>query len=865
MSLSGRSATLLVALTVGLLLTGLSAGFGEKVFNANEQTAGINYYSVTSTQRLAQSFQVAESFILYNVTLEVRNIDDRPLNVTIRPDTSGEPGTVVLAWSERTGGARAWLDFPMTPRPLLLAGRTYWILADEQPSSRTYRWYRSNGDIVPGVAKSQGSGSWSAPLSADLGYVVYGLAFEANVALGFSVDRPSVPAGGSFSYTVSMNNSGYRATPFAWVNLTLPPSIQITSDTASDLGGTLLGPGSWRFTNLGNGQHSFVVNAVLDSAAPGGSLHTTTARLVYTLSSGTPQPPQTAIATVTAALEPKWLNLAHDGTAGRADYLQAASPTNPPTGPVPDFDGDGRPGTTLTAVSADWTLNPPLFRPFRTRGSVTVALFLNGENPAGSSATLNLSVYDRRNLAETLVVSAEPTVIVDGNNFTYQLVAVDLGSTDHLFAAGNTTELRIRKVSGDDLWVGYDRTDLPSRILVTTTTYVSIDRLEVRDLRGPASTFSPQDTVRIEANVSDPFGNSEIAGVRVNITDPDGNLELAGTPFAVIASDPGGAWQRYRIDYVNPPIAGAYTLLVTATEGNGVEASLRRSFLVVHPILDLIVSRGGGPLEVGGATTITVTYRNTGTEDAPVAWLNATLPPGLAYVSDTVNGTQNGLTNWTLRDVPPGDHTFELVVEARQAPANLTFFLTIRLSYTDGKGFEWTAPEHGLGVPIRPPAKGDVLPIVLGLAVAGTFVAGFIEWRRRRPNIEEAFLIHESGILLYHISRSLGGQGEKDRDLMSAMFSAVESFVKDSFHYSERRDLNRIEFGDYNVIIERGNHVFLAVALHGRNGEDTVRRGVAKVLREVEQRYGNVLANWRGDMASILGVRDLVRRVVRSN
>ncbi len=864
---SGHPGLALLTLLALLAVVGPAAAYGERAFSANQQSSA-QFYIISSTQAAAQSFQPTESFLLYNVTLDVENLNDAPLNVTIRADSGGEPAPTAMAGSERLGGSRAWLDFPMSPRPTLLAGVTYWIVADVQPLLKSYHWQHAVGDVVPGVAKLfNGVTSQWATQTADLAFVTFGLRLEPGIAVGLAADRISVMPGGPFAYTVHLNNTGSRDTPNAWVNLTLPPSVTAVSDDAAAIGGASTGPNAWRFTGLTNGPHAFTVNASVDANAPGGAPLTATVHLDHTDSSGASQPSSTATATVVVSLKPKSMYLVYDGTVGSADEMNPALPTNTSSGPVADFDGDGNDGTTIGGPNVRWTLLPPFVKAFRIRGAVSVEAFLNGPSGAGSSAVVNASLYDRRGVSVTLVASADVSVTVDGLNGSFEVKSLDLGLADHVFSAGNSTELVLWKKSGDDLWIAYDRVDVPSRVVATTSTYISIDRAGLFDARGPATRFSPKDVVRIEANVSDPFGVSEIAGVRVNLTTPDGGLAVVDAPLSVVATDPLGVWRQFSFSFANPAIAGTYRVLLTAREGNGVETSVAAAFPVEFPILGLAVSSDVPEPVVGGVVTFTVTYSNIGTAPAPRVWLNVTFPAGLAFVSDSPSGGKVGASNWSFSDVAPGFHSLNIVTQAGTPPANGRLLVAFALDYADGKGFTWSAfpraTELRVVVPPPPPILANPFVLfLLGAAVVGSLGGGYWVWRSLQPAIEEAFLIHRDGVLLYHVSRNLEVEGEKDRDILGAMLTAVQDFVKDSFKYGEKRDLQKIEFGDHVVVIDRGDHVFLAVVLAGADHVADIRRKTRRVLDEVEEKYGPELADWSGDMERILGVRDIVRRLV---
>ena len=85
---------------------------------------------------------------------------------------------------------------------------------------------------------------------------------------------------------------------------------------------------------------------------------------------------------------------------------------------------------------------------------------------------------------------------------------------------------------------------------------------------------------------------------------------------------------------------------------------------------------------------------NTGQANG-TAWLNVTLPSGLAYVSDSaaaIGGTRTGDYNWTFPTLSSGPHDLTLATEVGAVPALNVLTALFDLRYADAKGFAWSAP-----------------------------------------------------------------------------------------------------------------------------------------------------------------------------
>jgi hypothetical protein len=85
--------------------------------------------------------------------------------------------------------------------------------------------------------------------------------------------------------------------------------------------------------------------------------------------------------------------------------------------------------------------------------------------------------------------------------------------------------------------------------------------------------------------------------------------------------------------------------------------------------------------------------------------------------------------------------------------------------------------------------------------------------------VKEVFLIHKSGILLYHLSRE--HKPGRDEEVLSGMFTAVQEFIKDSFSTT-------------GPGAEGGEHVLREMKI-GDNNNILIERGVAQVNYEQER------------------------------
>ena len=869
-----------LACAVGLVLVALLAppvaGYGERVFNENTYRAvGDPFFPVYATADVGQSFNVTETYTLHNVSLFVENVggggDRDPLNVTVQTSAAGVPGGRILAGSDNVsaGSSPAWMNFPLTPRPTLLAGTLYWIVARsaEAPGSGC-NWVHSNADKVPGYAAQNATGTWVAR-PTDMLYVTYGIGLEPRIAAAMTVDRFTAPVGGAYAYTVFLNNTGLDAASTVRVNLTLPSEVSYVSDTAGTMGGSKTGPSNWTFPSLANGPHSFGVTVLVGGSARAGSTLTATVHVDYTDPTGVAQPPSTASASILVALEEKPMYLAYDGVLGRTDILQAAEPT----GGLGDFDGDGVPGLTLAAggnfTNATWTLAPAIARPLHLRGPASVILALQSASPP-DTVTFTLTLNER-GATVTRVASVTAAVTLTSGT-TYPWFTFSLGNLDYWVARGSVIELVVVAVAGGTAYLAYNAAAYPSEAVITTETYISVDGTAVRDARGPSPLFSPRDSATVVANVSDPFGVGEIAGVFLSLSDPTGAVLATNATMTLGATDPRtpSAWRLFAYPVPSLQRQGRYTFSVHAVEGNGVlSPTIAGSFLVRAPVLGLAASANLTAVPPLGTVRYTLTVNNTGTGNA-TAWLNTTLPSGLAYSSDTADalgGVRTGAASWMFATLDPGVHAFDVILRvAGDAADGSHLSLRFDLTYRDEKGFLTAVPPvtSELLVRVGQVVEGSYLGLlILIVVILAAIPIALVLWRRRHGTIEEAFLVLQSGLLLCHLSRRMRVAQDKDHDVLGGMLTAIQNFVRDSFRYGENRSLERLEFGDYRVLIEHGKWVYLAIAVSGHEPPG-LRKEMKAMVKEVEEKYDTDLENFDGWMEPLLGVRDILARMMKA-
>ncbi len=648
------------------LLTGVAAQpppFGSRVFQANPYVVpGAQSYSVYAGSTVAQSFLVNETYYLTNVTLRVENSGNKvnALNVSIHPDNPvthvPDLATTLAAFAEVTPNNATepvnW-SWPFSPSPLLEAGQTYWIVAQNgaQQATNGYQWYSTNGTTYPDGEALLGSPSW-AGLPDDMFFVTFGQAYDANVTPGMNVDRTDALANQFVSFTVRLNNTGAQPAPRVWVNDSLPAAL--TNVSLSFPGIQPLSAAAFPdlvFANVTNGAHAFTLTAQIAIGTPPGSVLTNAASLAFSNTTNVVSQSGTASASVRVGLVTKQLYLG--GTAGSPQRLTTTAPTSLIAQT-----------TALSAGGAPvvFALTPAVATPLHAR-NVTTTVFLGTQKTPPQTYHLTVSLLDNT----TAIANVSPSFQI--GSFGRHAYTFAFPLTDYVFDRWHHVGLRITNLGGgsgstDTLIVGYNSTFNDSQVDILTDTYVTLEPPSIANEAG-TTTWSPSDSLIVRANVSDPFGIAKVKGVWVNITTPSGHLAASG-PMSILLTDPSSlpAWDLLSFSLAPPLQQGRYRIVVNALEDNGVQALAEAWASVAVPSFGLAAAASEYRVQTGSPVALYLFYNNSGTGPAGWAWINDTLPSGLTFVGSnrTVTSVAGSTYTWALTDVPIGTNSIEIDV-----------------------------------------------------------------------------------------------------------------------------------------------------------------------------------------------------------
>jgi outer membrane protein OmpA-like peptidoglycan-associated protein len=124
--------------------------------------------------------------------------------------------------------------------------------------------------------------------------------------------------------------------------------------------------------------------------------------------------------------------------------------------------------------------------------------------------------------------------------------------------------------------------------------------------------------------------------------------------------------------------------------------------------------------------------------------------------------------------------------------------------------------------------------------------------------VEQVFLIHKkTGLPIGHVVAPAVSM--QDPSLVSGMLSAIQDFVRDSFHTSQAQGINRMNVGDLDVWVDEGPYAIVAVVIRGIAPRQ-LRDNMAETLENIHRQYSAQLDRFDGDSAPFAQVNALLSR-----
>lgn len=135
---------------------------------------------------------------------------------------------------------------------------------------------------------------------------------------------------------------------------------------------------------------------------------------------------------------------------------------------------------------------------------------------------------------------------------------------------------------------------------------------------------------------------------------------------------------------------------------------------------------------------------------------------------------------------------------------------------------------------------------------AGIPFGDFVLQQSLLYRVEQAYLIsRENGLLVSHVHHD--ASRIKDSDAVSAMFTAIQDFVKESFSPDRTGRLEVADMGEFSLWAVHGPNALLVCVIRGVPPK-ALRADLTAILERIHFRYGAALRSYNGDTSSMQGV-----------
>lgn len=157
-----------------------------------------------------------------------------------------------------------------------------------------------------------------------------------------------------------------------------------------------------------------------------------------------------------------------------------------------------------------------------------------------------------------------------------------------------------------------------------------------------------------------------------------------------------------------------------------------------------------------------------------------------------------------------------------------------------------------------------LIVIVLSINMVGDMSARMVEWfspqlKWQESRVREIYILHTNGLVIAHAGTH-DEFGDIDRDMVGGMLTAIQNFVQEAFHTSDMESLKSLSMGKLRVLIEAKGTVVVAVLFTGHEARE-LRRGVVRLLDELDSKFGSVLASWKGEKKNVADIQEWLENV----
>ena len=265
---------------------------------------------------------------------------------------------------------------------------------------------------------------------------------------------------------------------------------------------------------------------------------------------------------------------------------------------VTDTAGTGTGGLSYTQVERYsnfvWAMSPVLYRDLMITNDVLVRLVVStgrtGFRNYNNTAKVTL-VYTNGITSGVIGEYTSGNIRLADNDYQVRNFNINVSSPVNVPAGYRLALVFTNRGTGNTYFRVYHNSNAAqnSNISMSVTDYVGVDWIKSYDVFGVTSTaYVAGESLRISAQVSDPFGAYAVANARIAVYNPSGVTQVAGTTAMTYANTDSSSlpgYKQYYYDYTIPalPEAGMWTAVVEGEEDNGVRSARVYNFYVRPP------------------------------------------------------------------------------------------------------------------------------------------------------------------------------------------------------------------------------------------------------------------------------------------
>lgn len=120
--------------------------------------------------------------------------------------------------------------------------------------------------------------------------------------------------------------------------------------------------------------------------------------------------------------------------------------------------------------------------------------------------------------------------------------------------------------------------------------------------------------------------------------------------------------------------------------------------------------------------------------------------------------------------------------------------------------------------------------------------------------VEQVFLIHKkTGLPLCHVVAPAVAM--EDPSLVSGMLSAIQDFVRDSFHAPQGQSVEKLQVGELEVWVEEGPHAVVAAVIRGM-APPAYRSVLVEAVERVHRKFAQQFQKFQGETAPFVSATE---------